>query len=296
VIDGGPSQVVAGQPRGYQPVPASSRRGRPHLGRPSRLRRPLQTTLNDKKQAMIHERTLELIMSVQRRVFASLNKPSKIVDLFKLGEGSPPTLGITTAEIVDGMNSFLGFPRLLESSALRKTIADGVQEGHFGYFSGPKPELGPDGRFQVALAKVRFKSPVREDEIDLESGFILLPQAMLEPVPVVGSGAGPGMPEPVAPGPGSGQIPPGPQPQVPAGQQPTAPPGKQPPATVEKAVELTFTADRNALFTAWNAIANLADMAGKVNVTVKAESESGFDRNKLQNGVVEPLREADLIQ
>jgi hypothetical protein len=31
--------------------------------------RPLQTTLNDKKQAMIHERIVELITSVQPRVF-----------------------------------------------------------------------------------------------------------------------------------------------------------------------------------------------------------------------------------
>ena len=61
-------------------------------------------------------------------------------------------------------------------------------------------------------------------------------------------------------------------------------------------VELTFNADRNQLFTAWNAIANLADMAGKVNVTVKAEKPDGLDKAKLQNGVLEPLREADLIQ
>jgi hypothetical protein len=36
-------------------------------------------------------------------------------------------------------------------------------------------------------------------------------------------------------------------------------------------------------------------MAGKVTVTLYAESESGFDKSKLQNGVMEPLREADLI-
>ena len=41
---------------------------------------------------------------------------------------------------------------------------------------------------------------------------------------------------------------------------------------------------------------SLAEMAGKVTVTVKAESESGFDKSKLNNGVLEPLREANLIQ
>ena len=64
----------------------------------------------------------------------------------------------------------------------------------------------------------------------------------------------------------------------------------------QKQLELSFTADRNQLFKAWNAIANLADMAGKVTVTVKAESQGGFDKSKLDNGVMEPLREAELIK
>jgi len=52
----------------------------------------------------------------------------------------------------------------------------------------------------------------------------------------------------------------------------------------------------NALFAASNAAANLADMAGKVNVTLRAEAEAGFDKSKLQNGIVGPLRGADLIE
>ena len=63
-----------------------------------------------------------------------------------------------------------------------------------------------------------------------------------------------------------------------------------------KSIEINFSADRNQLFSAWNAIANLADLAGKVTVTVHADSAEGFDRNKLQNGVLEPLRESDLIK
>ncbi|MCJ7767953.1 hypothetical protein MUP79_06150, partial [Candidatus Bathyarchaeota archaeon] len=31
-------------------------------------------------------------------------------------------------------------------------------------------------------------------------------------------------------------------------------------------------------------------------IRARAESEAGFDRNRLQNGVLEPLREADLIE
>ncbi len=67
---------------------------------------------------------------------------------------------------------------------------------------------------------------------------------------------------------------------VPFGVAPTVSP---PLSAIDKTVELTFIADRNQLFnTAWNAIANLADLAGKVTVTVHAESEKGFDKSKLQ--------------
>ena len=103
--------------------------------------RPLQTTLSDKKQAMIHERIVELITSVQPRVFTTL-APTKIVELFRLGEGSPPRVGISTGEVVDGFFSFLGFTRLMTSGVIRKAVAKGVLDGHFGYVSGAKPLRG----------------------------------------------------------------------------------------------------------------------------------------------------------
>jgi hypothetical protein len=169
---------------------------------------------------------------------------------------------------------------------VRKAVARGVAEGLFGYCSGLALalELGEDGKFKVASEKVRIGTSVAEDEIDLDTGFIMLPAAVPQAVPAVPPG-------PVPPGPGPGPTPPGPGP-VPPG---TTPPGPTPPA-VQRVVEIVFSADRNALFAAWNAVANLADMAGKVSVTLRAESETGFDRNKLQNGVMEPLREADLIE
>lgn len=107
--------------------------------------RPLQTMLSEKKLAMIHERIVELITSIQPRVFTTLT-PNKIVDLFRLGEGDPPQLGITTTEVVDGFYSFLGFTRLMTSGAIRRAIAQGIVDGHFGYYSGPKLSLGGDGK------------------------------------------------------------------------------------------------------------------------------------------------------
>lgn len=253
--------------------------------------RPLQTTLNGKKQAMIHERIVELITSVQPRVFGTL-APTKIVELFRLGEGTPPQVGITTGDVVGGFYSFLGFTRLMNANVICKAVAAGVQQGHFGHVSGAKPSLGADGKFEVVPTKVRFKATVAEDEIDLESGFLMLPQTIPQAAPAVG-----GM-EPVIVNPGGTAV------EPPTERGADLPPGVVPPAGLEpsvklaeeKMIQLTFDADRDRLYKAWKAVANLADLAGTVNVTIRAESENEFDRGKLQNGVLEPLREADLIE
>src|SRR5207244_1777906 len=88
--------------------------------------RPLQTTLNDKKHAMIHERVMELLTNVQPRVFPSLS-PRKTAELFRLAEGERATLGARATEVVDGFYSFLGFTRLTSAAVIRKAIARGVQ-------------------------------------------------------------------------------------------------------------------------------------------------------------------------
>ena len=79
---------------------------------------------------MIHERIMELD-DCSAACFPTL-APTKIVELFKLGEGTPPKLGMRTSEVVEGFFSFLGFTRLMTSGVIRKAIARGVQEGTFG--------------------------------------------------------------------------------------------------------------------------------------------------------------------
>ena len=168
---------------------------------------------------------------------------------------------------------------------IRKAIVRGVQEGGFGYVAGTVPELGTDGRYLVPLAKVRIATGVAEDEIDLESGFIMAPQAVPRPAPV----EVPGLTlTPPSTGPTTGGA-------LSGAPGQTAPPFPAPGAPEQKVVEISFSADRNQLFAAWNAVANLADLAGKVFVSVRAESEKGLDRGNLQNGVIEPLKAADLI-
>jgi hypothetical protein len=181
---------------------------------------------------------------------------------------------------VSGFYSFLGYTRLTSKEVVQKAVTRGVKEGVFGYFAGTVPTVDAAGQYQVSRNKVRFDVPVSDDEIDLESGFLMLPQSIpAEPAPLPGPG-------PVPPGP----TPPGPTP-------PTPGPGPQPPTPTptDKVVQLNFTANRDQLYNAWTAIANLADMAGKVEVSIRAESEKGFDKSKLNNGVLEPLREIELI-
>jgi hypothetical protein len=230
---------------------------------------------------------MELLVDVQRRVFTTVN-PSKVIELFKLGEGNPPTLGIKTSEVVDGFYSFLGFPRLLSGAVVQKAIAAGIKDRFFGYCSGAAPTLGSDGKYQVPLSRLRFNIPVGEDEIDLESGFLMMPHAMPVAAP---SAAGPGS-EPTGTAAGDS----GSESALTLTQSPDGPDDSSPGDTAQRSVEINFSADRNQLFTAWNAVANLADLAGKVNISVRADSPEGFDKSKLQNGVMEPLREADLIK
>ena len=237
----------------------------------------LQTTLNEKKEARIHDRVMELITQLKKRVFDSVS-PTKIVELFKLGEGTPPTMGINASDIVSGFYSFLGFTRLTSDSVIRKALARGVKEGTFAYTGGGVPARGPDDKYQIASSKIRFETVVAEDEIDLESGFVMMPQAMpqVAPEPIPAPTPVPGGPQPISPAPTS-----------------TEPFGAT--AGLQTQVDITFSAGRNKLFAAWNALANLADMSGTIQVNVHADKTDGFDKSKLENGVLEPLREEDLI-
>lgn len=96
--------------------------------------------------------------------------------------------------------------------------------------------------------------------------------------------------------PGSPQ-PPTPRP-TPAGglQEPLPqPPGGTPAPPQPSTVQFSFDADRNRLYAAWQALANLADLWGKVTVSIKSEAPQNIDKSKLENGVYKPLREANLI-
>ena len=247
--------------------------------------RPLQTTLDEKKRAQIHQRLTELLITVQRRVFGSV-APGKIVDLFKLDESGSVESGIATDRVVAGFFSFLGFPRLISNDVVRKAIARGVQTGLFGYATG-RPNLGDDGHYQLDWSRVAFERDVADDEIDLDAGFLIVPKALpVKPVEPTSTPTGGDQDTNGLGGTGVG-----------GGGETTDTGDVSPPVGKdEREVALSFVAGRNDLYAAWNALANLADVAGEVSISARAKPKSGFDKSKLENGVLEPLRELGLIE
>jgi len=246
--------------------------------------RPLQAT-------GIHERIMELLTSVGTPRLHGSVTPRKIAERVKLGEpvapGESPLLGIKASEVLESFFRDIAPPRLESSTVLKKGIARGVTEGTFAYTSGLQPTLGPDGKFKVVRDKVVIGRTLAEDEVDFESGFIMVPAAVPEAaatpgaVPIV---AGVPTPEPGMP------VPPGV-----AGGAPTPTPGT-PVAGRQRSVRLKFKATRDQIFKAFLAIANLAEKSdeGKVHVSVEGTSSAGFDPSWLRNAVEEPLDEADI--
>ena len=62
------------------------------------------------------------------------------------------------------------------------------------------------------------------------------------------------------------------------------------------AFERAVTAGRDKLYDAWNALSNLADLAGEITISAKAANPAGpLDPAKLEHSVLEPLRELGLL-
>lgn len=247
--------------------------------------RPLQAT-------GIHERIMELLTSVGTpRVYGSVT-PRKIADRVRLGEseaaGEPPLLGIKTSEVLEAFYRDIKQPRLNSDMALKKGIARGIEEGVFGYSSGASLSLssslpiGPDGKFQVSLDRVVIGRSIPDDEVDLESGFLMIPSAVPEPQSIV---------QPGAPLPESGG-----RPEI--HEKPEEGPGatSREGGEQRRIIRLTFKATRDQVFKAFPAIANLADKSdeGKVKICIEGTAASGYDPSWFRIAVEEPLDEADV--
>ena len=249
--------------------------------------RPLQAT-------GVHERIMELLTSVGTpRIHGSVT-PRKIAERVRLGEslgeGELPIMGIKASDVLESFFRDIAPPRLESTATLRKGIARGVSEGLFAYTSGGSPALGSDGRFQVNRDKVILGRPFA-DEIDFDSGWLMVPAAV---------------PEAPASYPcGSGLVETGAAPAqsvhedltgiAPATSSGTATTGPEV-AGHKRRVALTFEATREQVFKAFPAIANLADKCdgARVRIRIEGSSAAGFDPSWLRNAVDEPLDEADI--
>lgn len=238
--------------------------------------RPLQAT-------GVHERVMELLTNVGTPKVHGSVTPRKVVERVRLGEalapGEAPRLGVRAAQVRDAFYENLEPPRLESAAALRKAIVRGVAEGVVAYTSGNTPALGSDGRFQVARDKLVLGGALAEDEVDLDSGFLMVPASVPEEAPAAPGG------EPLVVG-GA------PAPTTGTGAPATSP--VEPSRTARRIVQIAFTATRDQVFKAFPAIANLADKAdgGRVAIQVDATRADGFDPTWLRNAVDEPLDEA----
>jgi hypothetical protein len=238
--------------------------------------RPLQAT-------GVHERVMELLTAVGTPKIHGTLHPRKVAERVKLGEalapGEPPRLGVSTGDVRDAFFGFLEPPRISSADVLRKAIARGVSEGMFGYTTGSMT-LGPDGKYQVNPMKVSLGISMSEDEVDLDSGFLMVPAAVPAPTPPPGvTPPGPGPTPPITP-PG-----PGPTPPLPGGGP-----------SVRTGVRIRFAATREQVFKSFQAVANLADKSdgGKITIQIDGANASGYDPSWLRNAVEEPLDEANI--
>lgn len=73
--------------------------------------------------------------------------------------------------------------------------------------------------------------------------------------------------------------------------------GNRPAPPWPTAYRVEFAANRDQVFKAFSAVANLAEKAseGRIRITIEATQPQGFDPAWLRNAVEEPLDEADIV-
>ena len=238
----------------------------------------------------IHERLMELLTVVVRRVHPLLT-PAKFMELLQLGEqinqDEMASLGTSAERIRDMFFEVPGFPRLLDETALKRVIIAGVKDGLFGY-AGRADRIDADrlrekSEYRVAREQVIIRKDLRDDEIDLSSGFIVLPAGIAPETSVQ-------LTESTAP---STQALGSQGSEVTGATYETTPAGTLPTVSNTR-VRFKVTLNRQQVYASFNAFANLADKAGTIDVIVDAQSLKGFDPVWLRNAVIEPLEEADI--
>jgi hypothetical protein len=236
--------------------------------------RPLQSQT-------IHERLVELLSISPPRLFSSVT-PEKILELLQIGSGEGSALGVTTGKIVESFYEILGTPRLESDNVIRQAIANGVRSGVFGYVGRASQvdldQLRETGTYLVDASNVRCGS-LPDDEVDMSTGVIILPQAIRPETPSESEFVTSG--EVLSQETGESAVPE-------TSQETHGYTAKR------THLRLSMQMSRQQLFAAWNAFKNLADLVGNIRLTIEVNKADGFDQSWLQNALYEPLDEADI--
>lgn len=227
----------------------------------------------------IHQRLMEYLKEVEGRVTETL-KPHRLLEF--LGE-QPDASRRAAIEMKTLRDYYFGSPDApvvpVDQEVLQRAVAEGVRQGLFAY------ALKDRVRQESGLPRVRagdavLAREVPSDEIDLERGYLLLPECVESPAPVPPPAGGPPEPKPDTEPPAPG----------PHGSTPPEPGGPTSPA--HRRVSMTMRLGKTLLYKTFNPLANLAERAGTIRVTVEAEHPEGFDPVWVRNAVREPLEEA----
>ena len=208
----------------------------------------------------IHDRLMELLVRVRKRVFDIL-MPNRIAELMKEG--------LEISSITEGFFSSLDFPRVTSVEVIKQAISKGVQREIFGLTAKEKVRI-IDDKPLVVKDQVIIGREVPQEEIDVSSGYLVSPTIIPEEK--------------------------GAEVEAVLGAEKAEEPVKEEVQKQGKVFQLTYNLriNRQQLYKCFNAFGNLAEKAGEISLKVEAELEEGVDPLWIRNAVEEPMEEASV--
>jgi hypothetical protein len=221
----------------------------------------------------LHERVREALEThVATRLY-----PAKVAALAQLG---PEREWRWVREIAQALPHFLDHPKVWTPNALALGIAEGVQQGIFGY-SATATES--DGTLTASTSSIRLREPLAPEQVQLGDNSVLMSVALAERLSA-SAGEPPPLPPPSPPAPGEG---------------PESGPADAPaPGAEATGLQLEIAATEDDLFILNQSLSKLRELLGgggtmRLNVSVEARTCNGqpIDRIRARNTVIEPLEE-----
>lgn len=219
----------------------------------------------------LHERVREALDThVAAKVY-----PAKVAALAAL---NPEREWRWIAEIARALPQFFDAPKVWTPGALAAGIAEGVQQGTFGYVAGATAD--DDGSLSVpSPSAVRLREPLSTEQIGLGDGAALLAVGLAERLRTPDT-----PPPPTAPPPIDLSHPQRPSPAPAPGGEATG-------------LRLTITATEDDLFVLNQSLIRLRDLVAggtmRLNITVEGRTANdiAIDRVRARNTVIEALEE-----